>query len=102
MTKDLRHATQRHIASVTSLNGQRLITNETLQHFTRGIVKLLHKDKHGRDEISNFRFLTRLNTGKDLGRPFADCPALSNCLPLDSSYTFTAEFVFFMRPPESW
>ena len=30
--------------------------------FTRGIVKLLHKNKHGVDGISNFRPLTMLNT----------------------------------------
>ena len=30
--------------------------------FTRGIAKLLHKNKHGGDGISNFRPLTMLNT----------------------------------------
>ena len=32
------------------------------RRFTRGIVKLLRKNKHGGDEISNFRPLTMLNT----------------------------------------
>ena len=30
------------------------------QRFTRSIVKLLRKDKHGRDGISNFRPLTKI------------------------------------------
>ena len=32
------------------------------RRFTRGIVKLLRKNKHGGDGISNFRLLTMLNT----------------------------------------
>ena len=32
------------------------------RRFTRGIVKLLHKNQHGGDGISNFRPLTMLNT----------------------------------------
>ena len=49
------------------------------RRFTRGIVKLLRKNKHGGDGISNFRPLMMLNTDKDFGedpsKPFADCPA---------------------------
>ena len=49
------------------------------RRFTRGIVKLLRKNKHGGDGISNFRPLTMLNTDKDFGEDpgklFADCPA---------------------------
>ena len=42
-------------------------------HFTKGRVKLLCKDKHGRDGISNFRPLTMLNTDlKILAKILAD------------------------------
>ena len=50
------------------------------QRFTRGIGKLLHKDKHGGDEISNFCPLTMLNTDlKILAKIFVDC--LQTALP---------------------
>ena len=49
------------------------------RRFTRGIVKLLCKNKHGGDGISNFRPLTMLNTDLDFSgdpsKSFADCPA---------------------------
>ena len=45
------------------------------RRFTRGIVKLLRKNKHGGDGISNFRSLTMLNTDLKI---FAKI--LANCL----------------------
>ena len=49
-------------------------------HFIRGIVKLLGKDKHSGDSISNFRPLTMLNTDlKILVKILADC--LQTILP---------------------
>ena len=48
--------------------------------FTRGIVKLLHKNKHDGDRISNFCPLTMLNTDlKILAKILADC--LQTVLP---------------------
>ena len=49
------------------------------RRFNRGIVKLLRKDKHGGDGISNFRPLTMLNTdlkilAKILADRLQDCP----------------------------
>ena len=50
------------------------------QRFTRGIVKLLRKNKHGGDGISNFRPLTMLNTDlKILAKILAD--RLQTALP---------------------
>ena len=49
-------------------------------HFTKGRVKLLCKDKHGGDGISNFRPLTMLNTDlKILAKILAD--RLQTALP---------------------
>ena len=50
------------------------------RRFTRGIVKLLRKNKHGGDGISNFHLLTMLNTDLEiLAKTLANC--LQTVLP---------------------